>query len=231
MRKLRVSPVMVFAATVLALLVGLVTLLGSGGPQPASAQPVSGTLLVTFEAQPPLDPTFMLGLCVEIRDGFDQALKAKVCDGGIGDDDGSLNGAIQTLLLVNNPFLILKGRYAPVAQTTLEPDQFELDGPAKRSCAFLESLECDITFSYISLKPPPTPTPRRAAVGGILVAPDQGELPPAAADSSGTGSGLLTGLVVGATAGVIALGGAGWYARRRWQRGDELRLEARDEQR
>ena len=62
---------------------------------------------------------------------------------------------------------------------------------------------------------PPTP-PR--AVGGILVAPDQGELPPAAADSSGTGSGLLAGLVVGATAGAVALGGATWYARRRWQR-------------
>ena len=60
----------------------------------------------------------------------------------------------------------------------------------------------------------PTPTPS----GGIGSYPDSAELPLEAPDSSGGNAGVLASVVAGVAAGAVALGGAAWYARRRWLR-------------
>ena len=53
-------------------------------------------------------------------------------------------------------------------------------------------------------------------VGGIAELPEAAETPLEAVGSSGPSAGVLAGAVVGAVAlGVLALGGAAWYARRR----------------
>ena len=54
-------------------------------------------------------------------------------------------------------------------------------------------------------------------VGGISVGPGVAGLPLKAPDSSGSSAGLLAG-VASAAAGAFALGGAAWFARRRWMR-------------
>lgn len=53
------------------------------------------------------------------------------------------------------------------------------------------------------------------SVGGIAELPDVAGAPLKARDSSGGNAGLLAGITA-AAAGVIALGSAAWYARRRW---------------
>jgi hypothetical protein len=62
--------------------------------------------------------------------------------------------------------------------------------------------------------PTPTPTPAPRAVGGISRDVDAGSLP-AASRESGTGTAGLVAVIAGVTSGVIALGGAAWYLRRR----------------
>ena len=64
-------------------------------------------------------------------------------------------------------------------------------------------------FATHTLKEPP--------VGGISVGPGVAGLPLKAPDSSGSSAGLLAG-VASAAAGAFALGGAAWFARRRWMR-------------
>ena len=56
------------------------------------------------------------------------------------------------------------------------------------------------------------------SVGGIAELPDVARRPLEAAGSSGPSMGLLAGLGVAAITGALALGGAAWYARRRWSR-------------
>jgi hypothetical protein len=63
----------------------------------------------------------------------------------------------------------------------------------------------------------PTPAPG-PAVGGVSHDIDVRGLALETAGASGPGAGLIGGIIAGATAGAIALGGAGWYARRRWLR-------------
>lgn len=55
-------------------------------------------------------------------------------------------------------------------------------------------------------------------VGGIAGAPDVAGRPLESAGSSGTNAGMLAGVITGASAGVLVLGGAAWYGRRRWGR-------------
>lgn len=57
-----------------------------------------------------------------------------------------------------------------------------------------------------------------SGVGGIAAVPDVGAAPLQAGDSAGLSAGLLAGGIGGAAAVVVALGGAAWYARRRWAR-------------
>ena len=58
------------------------------------------------------------------------------------------------------------------------------------------------------------------AVGGIAVDldGDLGDLPVETAGSSGSNTGLIAGIVAAIAAGTVTLGGAAWYARRRWAR-------------
>ena len=53
-------------------------------------------------------------------------------------------------------------------------------------------------------------------VGGIALDPDLGALPLETAVSSRSNAGALAAVVAAAAAGAVALGGAAWYARRRW---------------
>ena len=52
-------------------------------------------------------------------------------------------------------------------------------------------------------------------VGGIAVDPDLGALALETPESSSGNSGLLVGIVAAVATGVVALGGAAWYAKRR----------------
>ena len=56
----------------------------------------------------------------------------------------------------------------------------------------------------------------QSGVGGITELPEVEEAPLEAAGSSGTSVGVLAGIAAAAVAGVVALGGAAWYARRQW---------------
>ena len=53
-------------------------------------------------------------------------------------------------------------------------------------------------------------------LGGIGSYPDSAGLPLEAPDSSGGSYGVLAGVFAAVTVGAVALGGAAWYARRRW---------------
>ncbi len=55
------------------------------------------------------------------------------------------------------------------------------------------------------------------SVGGVAELPDVAAAPLEADGSSGTSAGVVAG-VVAAAAGVLVLGGAGWYARQRRRR-------------
>ena len=55
-------------------------------------------------------------------------------------------------------------------------------------------------------------------VGGIAKLPDVAAAPLDAPDSSGANAGFLAGMVAAASAGVLVLASAAWYARRRWLR-------------
>jgi hypothetical protein len=68
--------------------------------------------------------------------------------------------------------------------------------------------------AHVPPTPTPTPTPAPRAVGGISRDVDAGSLP-AASRESGTGTAGLVAVIAGVTSGVIALGGAAWYLRRR----------------
>lgn len=54
------------------------------------------------------------------------------------------------------------------------------------------------------------------SVGGIAELPDVDTASLQVADSSGPGAGAVVGVVAAVAAGALALGGAAWYARRRW---------------
>ncbi|MCH8850576.1 MAG: hypothetical protein IIC89_07105 [Chloroflexi bacterium] len=54
------------------------------------------------------------------------------------------------------------------------------------------------------------------SVGGIAELPDVDTASLEVADSSGPGAGAVVGVVAAVAAGALALGGAAWYARRRW---------------
>ena len=62
------------------------------------------------------------------------------------------------------------------------------------------------------ITPTPVPTP---VGGGAQDLPDMAAAPLEAPDSSGGSGGALAGLIAAVAAGVVALGGAAWYARRR----------------
>ena len=57
-----------------------------------------------------------------------------------------------------------------------------------------------------------------SVVGGIVALPEVAGTPLEAPDSSGTNTGLLAGTIAGIAALAVTLGGAAWYARRRWAR-------------
>ncbi|MCH8160268.1 MAG: hypothetical protein IIB88_00070, partial [Chloroflexi bacterium] len=114
---------------------------------------------VTFSAKTPLDPTLLEGLCVNVRDGVDQALKNKACDGGPEDQDGSANGEIHFYVDPNNGFWLQKGQIFVEAQTVkaaglfeLDPTQVPGDGDAKQDCDLMVVQKCDVVFSYVSQK-------------------------------------------------------------------------------
>ena len=54
------------------------------------------------------------------------------------------------------------------------------------------------------------------AVGGVAELPEVAGTPLEATDSSGSNTGLIAGIVAAIAAGSATLGGAAWYARRRW---------------
>ena len=68
----------------------------------------------------------------------------------------------------------------------------------------------NLTGSAHLLLSPPMP------LGGLVVGLDEGPL--SAAQPSGSNTGLLTSVAGAIAAGTLALGGAAWYARRRWAR-------------
>ena len=53
-------------------------------------------------------------------------------------------------------------------------------------------------------------------VGGIAELPEVAGTPVESPGSSGSSKGLLVGIVAAIAAGSVTLGGAAWYARRRW---------------
>lgn len=65
------------------------------------------------------------------------------------------------------------------------------------------------------LLPPPGGGDPGNGVGGFFASPDLDALPLDTADSSGPSGGVLAGIAAAVAAGVIALGGATWYGRRR----------------
>ena len=68
----------------------------------------------------------------------------------------------------------------------------------------------------ITATPTPCP-PEGCPVGGIAELPEVAGTPLETEGSSGPSAGVLAGVAAG-TAGVVGLGGAAWYARRRWLR-------------
>ena len=66
---------------------------------------------------------------------------------------------------------------------------------------------------------PGLPTVRTdSTIGGIAELPEALAAPLAAGDSSGTSAGVIAGVAAAIAGGAIALGGVGWFARRRWLR-------------
>ena len=59
-------------------------------------------------------------------------------------------------------------------------------------------------------------TPMPVQIGGIAELPDVDAASLTAGDSSGPGAAAVVGVAAAIAAGVVALGGAAWYARRRW---------------
>ncbi len=121
----------------------------------AEAGVLDGTLNVTFEAKGALDSALMTGLCIDIRDGFNEFLKFEVCDGDALDENPA-DGAIGITLDFDNPFLDTEGLYSIHAQTVkdtgngfeLDPAQQPGDGDEVRECnLFFKDLVCDITYS------------------------------------------------------------------------------------
>ena len=53
-------------------------------------------------------------------------------------------------------------------------------------------------------------------VGGVAELPEGAGAPLQETGSSGSNAGLIAGLIAAVVAGAVALGGAAWYARRRW---------------
>ena len=53
-------------------------------------------------------------------------------------------------------------------------------------------------------------------IGGVAELPEVTGTPLETTGSSGSSTGLLAGIVAAIAAGTVALGGAAWYARRRW---------------
>ena len=76
-----------------------------------------------------------------------------------------------------------------------------------------------LTPSPTPVTPSPTPTSTPdPSVGGIAELPEVAATPLEAPNSSRSSTGLLTSLAGAVAAGTLALGGAVWYARRRWAR-------------
>ena len=81
-----------------------------------------------------------------------------------------------------------------------------------------ESTPCcgdDIALDLTAPEPTATPTPTPGAVGGIAELPGVAGTPLEAQGSSGRDVASLAAVVA---AGVVALAGGAWYARRRWLR-------------
>ncbi|MDP3768314.1 MAG: hypothetical protein Q8S13_09885, partial [Dehalococcoidia bacterium] len=57
-----------------------------------------------------------------------------------------------------------------------------------------------------------------SAVGGIAETADSERTPVDASGSPGANAGLVAGVAAALALGAVALGGAAWYARRRWGR-------------
>lgn len=130
----------------------------------------------------------------------------KVCDDGVGDYDFT-PGRTELLNVPVDNYSITENSpppgYAPSADNKfcfVPPNQF-----------------CIVEFLNSSFTPTPTDTPP-PPVGGIALDPDLGALPLESPASSGGNAGALAGAIAAAAAAVVALGGAGWYARRRLAR-------------
>ena len=93
-----------------------------------------------------------------------------------------------------------------------------LDGPDEPKSAFNSDWDKDGFLDWRELDPKISPfqdpfAPN--AVGGIADLAEAAGSPLDAPDSSGTSTGLIAGVLAAIAAGVVALGGAAWYAKRR----------------
>ena len=93
------------------------------------------------------------------------------------------------------------------------------DSPTQSSGSFQQTFNTAGTFYYLCEVHPTQMRGRiivSAAVGGIAELPDMAGTPLDAPDSSGGNTGLLAAVIAAATAGALKIGGAAWYARKRW---------------
>ena len=104
---------------------------------------------------------------------------------------------------VTQPHALLEGSPAiDAGSTTCPPPATDQRGVIRP-----ENLICDI--GAYERRP-------NEALGGVAELPEVATTPLEAAGSSGSSAGVLAGIAAAAAAGVVALGGAAWYARRRW---------------
>ncbi len=95
------------------------------------------------------------------------------------------------------------------------PDDWDGDGHTDwRELLPLVDIRCDPMNANDGL---PTACGPGAGVGGVAELPEAALNPAETSGQSSGGAGLVA-AIAGATAGALALGGAGWYARRRWSR-------------
>ncbi len=93
-----------------------------------------------------------------------------------------------------------------------------LDGPDEAQSAFNSDWDKDGFIDWRELDPNISPfqdpfAPN--AVGGVAELAEAAGTPLDAPDSSGASTGLIAGVLAAVAAGVVALGGAAWYAKRR----------------
>ncbi len=175
---------------VLAALAALLVV-GSGGMH-GTAEAGGGTIFI--EKRDRVTNELLPGACFDVLFA-PQVFQFNVCDNQSPDLDPQ-DGLIQVATVASTLHNVVE---------TVAPEGYNLK---------TDKHECDNsagTCTVVALND-------EKKVGGIAELAEAAGTPLEAADSSGSSTGLIAGVVAAIAAGTVALGSAAWYTRRRWAR-------------